>query len=268
MGAILAHVRQRLGSGPGRVEPRADVGAPAAAGVSRHRGVRRVHSPHDDNGGRVSPRGRRPAGADARGDILAAARRAFAERGYDSASIRAIAREADVDPALVHHYFDGKSDLFFHAIIGDIENASEPRIRPANIIESVIAGPEDTLAERWTIAVLELWDRPGAGDRLVSMLGAMAAGDEVRRPVQEFLEREVFTPIIQAFPIDRPVLRAQLCAAHVIGLAVARYVARLPLLAELSPQEVAALTAPNLQRYLTGDLGTLGSGPRSDVDRG
>ncbi len=60
--------------------------------------------------------GRRPGNADTRGEIIEAAKRVFAAKGYDGASLRAVAREAEVDPALVHHYFDGKASLFVAAM--------------------------------------------------------------------------------------------------------------------------------------------------------
>src|ERR1700744_5968146 len=56
--------------------------------------------------------GRRPGNADTKSEIVEAAKRVFAAKGYDGASLRAVAREAEVDPALVHHYFDGKAALF------------------------------------------------------------------------------------------------------------------------------------------------------------
>src|SRR5579859_5827900 len=60
--------------------------------------------------------GRRPGRRDTRADILAAAREAFIEEGYERPSLRSIARRAGVDPALVHHYFDGKPDLYAQAL--------------------------------------------------------------------------------------------------------------------------------------------------------
>ena len=62
------------------------------------------------------PAGRRPGNVDTRGEIVEAAKRVFAAKGYDGASLRAVAREAEVDPALVHHYFDGKASLFVAAM--------------------------------------------------------------------------------------------------------------------------------------------------------
>ena len=64
----------------------------------------------------MSPGGRRPGKGDTRGEIIEAAQRVFADKGYDEASLRAVAREAGVDPALVHHYFDGKAALFMAAM--------------------------------------------------------------------------------------------------------------------------------------------------------
>ena len=60
--------------------------------------------------------GRRPGNADTRGEIVQAATRVFAAKGYDGTSLRAVAREAGVDPALVHHYFEGKAGLFVAAM--------------------------------------------------------------------------------------------------------------------------------------------------------
>src|SRR3954449_10450597 len=77
-------------------------------------------------------RGRRPGGADTRAAIVEAARKSFAAKGYDKASMRGIAREAGVDPALVHHYFEGKSALF-------VETLDVP-VNPADLIERVTAG--------------------------------------------------------------------------------------------------------------------------------
>ena len=85
--------------------------------------------------------GRRPGNSGARADILAAAGRAFAERGYARATIRGVAQEAGVDPALVHHYFGNKRGLF-------IEAMSLPA-NPADLIEGLLTeGDPETLGER------------------------------------------------------------------------------------------------------------------------
>ena len=83
-------------------------------------------------------RGRRPGGTDTRAAIVDAARKSFAAKGYDKASMRGIAREAGVDPALVHHYFEGGKAALF------VETLDVP-VNPADLIQRVMAGGVDRL---------------------------------------------------------------------------------------------------------------------------
>src|SRR5580704_4195348 len=89
--------------------------------------------------------GRRPGNVDTRGEIIEAARRIFAAKGYDGTSLRAVAREAGVDPALVHHYFDGKASLFVAAMALPFdprevkEHAASPEYSGARTIESFLS---------------------------------------------------------------------------------------------------------------------------------
>src|SRR5256885_14286274 len=96
--------------------------------------------------------GRRPGNQDTREAIVEAARKAFAERGYDRASIRAIATSAGVDPALVHHYFGTKDELFLATVNAPID--------PATILPAVLAGDRDELPERLVRTFVSVWDHP------------------------------------------------------------------------------------------------------------
>ena len=100
--------------------------------------------------GCVARTGRRPGHQDTREAILAAAREAFAERGFDGASIRLIAAGAGVDPALVHHYFGTKDQLFLDAMQAPID--------PAQIIPQALAGGVDGVGERLVRTLLGVWD--------------------------------------------------------------------------------------------------------------
>ena len=92
--------------------------------------------------------GRRPGSADTRGRILDAARVAFGERGYDGASVRQIAADAGVDPALVHHYFGPKQRLFVAAMTFPVDPAvALPRL--------LAAGPSEELGERFVRFVVD-----------------------------------------------------------------------------------------------------------------
>ena len=118
-------------------------------------------------------RGRRPAGEDTRGLIEEAARAEFAERGYDGTTLRAVARRAGVDAALVHHYFEGKADLFAQAVV-------LTRVNPGHVVAG-LQGPSDTLGDRLVRTFLSVWDDPVNGERLVAMLRAARPTTTSRR---------------------------------------------------------------------------------------
>src|ERR671915_1537225 len=94
--------------------------------------------------------GRRPGDTNTRETILAAARTQFADSGFDAASVRAIARAADVDPALVLHYFGSKAALFAAAL--------EIPFEPEEVVQRVLDGPRSQLGRRLALFFLSIWD--------------------------------------------------------------------------------------------------------------
>jgi AcrR family transcriptional regulator len=191
-------------------------------------------------------RGRRPAGEDRRGDILAAARDEFARRGFDGTTLRGIARAAGVDARLVHHYFDGKDDVFAAAF--------EIPVRPQDVVEPVVAAGPDGIGERLARLFLSVWDNPPGRQRIVALLSASLTSEAGARMLREFLTREVVGRIVARLGTDDPELRASLVASQMMGLVVARYVVAIEPLASLEPDEVVELVGPTLQAYLTGPL--------------
>ena len=107
-------------------------------------------------------RGRRPGGPDTRGQILASARKSFADKGFAGTTIRAVAAEAGVDPALVHHYFGSKDDLFLAAL--------EIRVDPREVVPRVFGPGLDGAAERLLRVFLAVWDDPQTGLPLVALV--------------------------------------------------------------------------------------------------
>ena len=194
----------------------------------------------DDARGR---RGRRPAGEDTRGLITEAARSEFADKGYEGTSLRAVARVAGVDPALVHHYFDGKADLFAQSVV-------LTRVNPAVIVDGILEGPFDTLGERMVHAFLAVWDDAENQDRLVALVRAVHTTDEVVVLVREFIAGEIVGRVTRRTGVADARLRGALAASQLIGLATARYVVRMPPLADAGPDEIARWLGPTLQRYL------------------
>lgn len=195
--------------------------------------------------------GRRPGASVARTDILDAARRQFTDNGYAGATIRGIAADAEVDPALVHHYFGSKSDLFVAAL--DIP------VNPASILEGLLAEGTDRLGERIVHTMLSVWDAADVNPVLM-VVRSLAEGGRTAVLLREFVTHNVMLPLSTAIDAQRGrrdpdgTLRATLAASQLVGLLMVRYVAAIEPLASLPPSEVARVVGPNVQRYLVGEL--------------
>lgn len=192
--------------------------------------------------------GRRPGESSAREDILKAAQASFAERGYDRATIRDIARRAAVDPALVIHYFGTKEALFGQAL--------ELPLQPREVFARGIAAGEDQLGVTIVRTFLEAWEPPENRVRLMAMLRSALTNEAAMDMIRGLLVREVFTPITAALGAPDAQLRATLVGTQLLGLAVMRYVGRIEPLASASIDALVAAIGPTVQRYLTEDLGS------------
>jgi AcrR family transcriptional regulator len=193
-------------------------------------------------------RGRRPAGEDTRAAIIVAARSEFATRGYEGATLRGIARAAGVDPRLVHHYFEGKDDVF--GAVMDLP------ARPAELVATVIAaGPVDGLGERLLRMFFSVWDPPEGRQRVVALVSSVLTSESAALMIKQFLTREIFGRLIAAVGTGDAELRACLLASQMVGLMMARYVVGLEPLASADPEDLIPFVAPTLQRYLCGEPG-------------
>jgi AcrR family transcriptional regulator len=189
-------------------------------------------------------RGRRPAGEDTRGEILAAARTVFAAKGYEAATLRGIAREAGVDPRLVHHYFSGKEDVFVEAM--------QLPLRPATVIGAAVEHGLDGLGERIVRAFFLAWDGPQQRERIVTLLGSAATNPQGARMLREFVVREVLGRVLGQVSGPDAELRVELAAAQLIGMAVVRYVVQAEPMASVPVERLVGMLAPVVQRYLDG----------------
>jgi len=192
--------------------------------------------------------GRRRGSPDTREAILAAARAAFAERGYDGASIRSIAAGAGVDPALVHHYFGAKEQLFLATVGAPVD--------PAQFIPAALAGDDAHLGERVVAMFLRLWDDAPTGPMILALVRSAIAHDWSARMLREFLAAQILRRLVARMDVpaaERPI-RAALTASQMIGLGVTRYVLKIEPLASLDTPAGVAMVAPTVQRYLTGPL--------------
>jgi len=196
--------------------------------------------------GRRKRPGRPPGTSDTRERILVNARELFARNGIDKTSIRSIATAADVDPALVHHYFGTKEQLFAAAIHIPID--------PMQVIGPMRETPIDELGLRLPSLLLPLWDSE-LGSGLIATLRSMLSGNDVglvRSFLQEVITREVGARVDDP-PGSGPV-RVQFVASQLVGVVMARYILELEPFKSLPAALIAETIAPNLQRYLTGEL--------------
>ncbi len=195
---------------------------------------------------RARRRGRRPAGEDTRSALLDAAGVEFTERGFDGATVRAIAERAGVDPAMVNHWFGSKDALFVAAM--------RIPLNPDELIPRLLAGPSEQLAERVVRTFLNVWDADDGGP-MVALMRSVSSHEGAARMLREFITKLVLGRVVRTVAPDCAELRASLAASQIAGLGMVRYVLRLEPLASADHETVAAAIAPNLQRYLTGDLG-------------
>jgi AcrR family transcriptional regulator len=191
-------------------------------------------------------KGRRPGESGARAQIAAAARRQFGERGYARTTIRSIAAEASVDPALVIHYFGTKQRLF-----GEVVDLC---FEPEALVASVADGPAEERGARLARFVVDLLSNPRYGAAFTALLHAATSEPEAASLWRERIRHSVFLPLVGKLELDDAELRAALAATQTFGLVVTYHVLKMDALLALSDEELVQLVAPALNRYLAQPL--------------
>jgi AcrR family transcriptional regulator len=195
---------------------------------------------------RRPPRGRPPGSPANREAILAAARALFIERGYERATMRAIAARAGVDSALVHHYFGSKDRLLAAAL----------RFQAVDAVPALVAAGLDGLGERLIRGAFELYDSLPAGElgALIGLLRTATTNEDAASLLRESFETGGFAQVAAALHLPQPALRVALAGSILIGLAMARYVVHLEPIASADVDSLVAWYAPALQRCLAEPL--------------
>ncbi len=208
------------------------------------------------DGSRPGRSGRRPGAPPTRDRILLEARHLFADRGFERTTIRAIATAARVDPALVLHYYGSKDDLFAAALT--LPSDLPPPLPTMSANDPAGAG------ERAVRTFLGVWDdrtlRPG----LMALIRCAASNEHAATVMREVITRQILRPVTDAVSLPHADMRATLVASQFVGLAMVRYILRVEPLASATTDQVVQMIAPNIQRYITGDLGTYSSAADAD----
>ncbi|NUR89094.1 MAG: TetR/AcrR family transcriptional regulator [Nonomuraea sp.] len=185
--------------------------------------------------------GRRPGSADTRGEILAAARRVFAEKGFDKATVRGIAREAQVDPALVHHYFETKEGMFSAAM--------RLPITPDEVIPTLMEGPREEIGERLVRMILRVTATPETREPMIALIRSALTNERAAAMFREFVTNALLFQVADRLGVSH--LRIEAAFGQMYGVIMARYVIKLEPIASADPEELVELLAPTLQRYFT-----------------
>jgi AcrR family transcriptional regulator len=201
--------------------------------------------------GSKKPAARSRGPRDDRGVTLArieeAARASFAEHGWAGTTLRAVARDVGVDPALVHYYISSKEQL--------LDAVTDP---PAEWIASIEATNSTPLRDRGEAIVRNLvwtWSQPWIRQVLSSILQTAAHEPRTREKLRAFLTATLLPAVAGALDDEERMVRASLIGSHVLGLVMLRYVWQIEPLASLPDDDLVALVAPTVQRYLAGRLG-------------
>ncbi|MGP3958302.1 TetR/AcrR family transcriptional regulator [Nonomuraea sp. 3N208] len=186
--------------------------------------------------------GRRPGAVDTRGEILAAARKVFAEKGFDKATVRGIAREAKVDPALVHHYFETKEGMFAAAM--------QLPVSPETVIPLLLEGPREEIGERLVRLIMRVTASPETREPMLALIRSAMTNEQAAAMMREFITNALLYQV--ADRLEVPHLRIEAAFAQLFGAILGRHVLKLEPLASADPEELVALLAPTIQRYFAG----------------
>lgn len=187
--------------------------------------------------------GRRPGDPDTKGAIVDAARAEFLERGYSAPTIRSIARRAEVDPALIYHYFDDKPTLYAATL--------QIPVDPHHLLREVQGSPASP-GTRLVAGFLAQWESGEGepGQAFVNLAQAMSSSPEAARSLREFLMDRVWTPLAED---GQPRWHTAVVSSQLMGLAWNRYVMRTEPLASASLREVAERFGPALEKLMFHD---------------
>jgi AcrR family transcriptional regulator len=195
-------------------------------------------------------RGRRQGEPVSREAVLAAAKKRFAEQGYERTTLRSIADDAHVDPAMLLYLFGSKVELFRESLRLIID---------PQLLVAALADGDGDVGTRLVRVYLHIWESPDTGPSMVTMLQSATSNGDAHEAFRGFMQDYVLTSVSGALGGDEQArVRAMLAASTLVGTAMLRYVMKIPPLASLPGDDLVRLLAPTVTRYLTADADELG----------
>jgi AcrR family transcriptional regulator len=197
-------------------------------------------------------RGRRQGEPVSRDAVLAAAKQRFATEGYEKTTLRAIAQDAHVDPSMVLYLFGSKESLFRESL---------RLILDPDVLVAALTGDGDDdpdIGTRMVRTYLRIWETPDSAASMRAMLQSATSNSDAHDAFRGFVQSYVLTAVSGVLGGgEQARLRAMLAASQLVGTAVLRYIIEVPPLATLPVDDVVALIAPTVTRYLTADAAEL-----------
>jgi AcrR family transcriptional regulator len=185
--------------------------------------------------------------------VLSAAKQRFATEGYEKTTLRAIAHDAHVDPSMVLYLFGSKEELFRESL----RLILDPEVLVAALTGAADDDPD--IGTRMVRTYLRIWETPDTAASMRAMLQSATSNTDANDAFRGFMQNYVLTAVSGVLGGgEQARLRAMLAASNLVGTAVLRYIIQVPPLATLSADEVVALIAPTVTRYLTADAEELG----------
>ena len=185
--------------------------------------------------------------------MLSAAKQRFATEGYEKTTLRAIAKDAHVDPSMVLYLFGSKEELFRESL---------RLILDPEVLVAAMTGVDDDdpdIGTRMVRMYLRIWETPDTAASMRAMLQSATSNTDANDAFRGFIQNYVLTAVSGVLGGgEQARLRAMLAASNLVGTAMLRYIIQVPPLATLSADEVVALIAPTVTRYLTADAEVLG----------
>jgi AcrR family transcriptional regulator len=195
-------------------------------------------------------RGRRQGEPVSRDAVLAAAKQRFASEGFEKTTLRAIAQDAHVDPSMVLYLFGSKEALFRESLRLILD--------PEALVAALTGGDDPDIGTRMVRTYLRIWETPDSAASMRAMLQSATSNSDAHDAFRGFVQDYVLTAVSGVLGGDEHAkLRAMLAASQLVGTAMLRYIIEVPPLATLSADEVVALIAPTVTRYLTADAAEL-----------
>ncbi|MFJ4844387.1 MULTISPECIES: TetR family transcriptional regulator [unclassified Streptomyces] len=197
-------------------------------------------------GAQASGAARLRDGEATRATILAAARAAFAEKGYAHTSLREIARKAEVRPSLVVHFYGSKAGLLAATV--------EWPFDPETVVRQVLAGGPGRIGERLAAVFLETWEQDGRPNTAITLLHAACERPEAATLMRELFTTCVIAPIVTAIAPEQAEIRASLVASYLLGLHVGRYLLTFEAITEADADVLKRALASTIQHMCTGPV--------------